>query len=629
MKEKLRTEIKKIFSKKFILLYAFFITISVGIIINAYSTNRSHSIDECLACHEDKDLTMEKNGKKISLFVDAASFKKSTHSGNECTDCHLNYKAEDIPHNPNKKDVNCNECHGVKHADGSVHTNLKCYTCHSFHTVKPAKELTAEKSQFCVTCHNTASVTSFKTSIHFKKNINCDNCHKGGHNVIKFTKASGSQMCATCHKKENLDLKSSVHGKSISGVKSPVCLDCHVAHGVTGNKFTQETKACLNCHLDAKKFPGEERGSAIFTGQYEKSIHATSMKNGKPVATCTDCHGNHMIKKMTDPDVKNQLLKTCGKCHGDIVEKYNKSSHGKAFANNNKDAPTCITCHGEHGINAVKLESKFSKLNLTELCLNCHKEGGVAYIENSNVKDYKLSPHYIALTSGKDNAATCADCHGAHEMLPASDINSKVNKKNVANTCGSDACHKKQNEDYTGSIHQISIATKPKSDAPTCSNCHGGHQIASPNIVGSKLYGGKGVVQLCSDCHSSVEIVQNNNLPKGVAENFSESFHGLAIRGGSKQAADCGSCHGYHNIRPSSDAKSTINKNNLPQTCGKCHPGANKSVFDTPIHITDAAKQSPLLNFITIFYIILICGTIGFMVLHNILDFRKKIKKTH
>ena len=54
---------------------------------------------------------------------------------------------------------------------------------------------------------------------------------------------------------------------------------------------------------------------------------------------------------------------------------------------------------------------------------------------------------------------------------------------------------------------------------------------------------------------------------------YTQSFHGLALQGGNPTVANCASCHGVHDILPSSDPLSTVNPSELPQTCGKCHPG--------------------------------------------------------
>ena len=68
---------------------------------------RAKGSDDCLTCHDDKDLTMEKNGKKISIYVSSADFKHSVHKVIECIDCHINYNADNLPHNPKKSDVDC------------------------------------------------------------------------------------------------------------------------------------------------------------------------------------------------------------------------------------------------------------------------------------------------------------------------------------------------------------------------------------------------------------------------------------------------------------------------------------------------------------------------------------------
>jgi len=47
-----------------------------------------------------------------------------------------------------------------------------------------------------------------------------------------------------------------------------------------------------------------------------------------------------------------------------------------------------------------------------------------------------------------------------------------------------------------------------------------------------------------------------------------------ASPGGQLFQANCASCHGVHNILPSSDPRSSVNAANLAKTCGVCHAGA-------------------------------------------------------
>jgi predicted CXXCH cytochrome family protein len=322
---------------------------------------------------------------------------------------------------------------------------------------------------------------------------------------------------------------------------------------------------------------------------------------------------------------------TCGKCHADVVDKFLKSAHGKSLLSKSVAAPTCVSCHSEHSIKAVKLSDEFSKINQVDLCLKCHQEGKLPHKnykgEEVLISNYKDSYHYKALQEGKLNAATCSDCHGSHEMNKYDDPGSKIYKKNIAQTCGESNCHAKELAEFKGSIHEVSLMTKDNSDAPTCTDCHGRHQILKKDENVNRISSSKGLVQLCSDCHNSVEMVRKYNLPVGRTDSYLESFHGLATRGGSNVAANCESCHSHHSIRPSTDSLSTISKKNLPRTCGKCHPGAEQTFLGSPIHIADEKTDSPELYWITWFYIVMIFGVIGGMFIHNVFDFFKKFAK--
>lgn len=590
----------------------------------------------CLACHEDQDLFMEKNGKKISLYVNPKLYDKSVHSFAECTDCHLNYDPNEVPHTKTKTSVDCKTCHDdVKGLDQSFHNSVKCADCHSKHEIKKAKEFAPEQTKGCLKCHTKKNVQQYKNSIHEKKGVGCEKCHQGGHSVKKITKNEIPDICGKCHGSHEKSFNNSIHQTVFkSGNKNaPTCADCHGVHAIISSKMSIESESCLKCHLDEKLFPGNEIGSAKFVEQYKTSIHSSIEKNGQEAAGCSDCHGNHMIQSPENPTAsvnRNMLPQTCGKCHADVEKDFLSSEHGKSLLNKSVAAPTCISCHKEHSIEAVSKSSEFSKINQVEMCLKCHLEGKLPHKnykeEEVLITHYKDSYHYIALKNGNLNAATCSDCHGAHVMKKFDDPASKIYKENIASTCGAANCHVKELAEYNGSIHEVSLLTKKKSDAPTCTSCHGNHQILKKDAQNNPLSNPKGLVQLCSDCHASVQLVEKYDLPVGRTESYYRTFHGLAIKGGSRIAANCESCHGSHNIRPSSDSLSTINKKNLPFTCGKCHPGAETTFFNTPIHITNESRQSPVLYWITIFYISMIFAVIGGMILHNVFDFFKKFK---
>jgi formate dehydrogenase gamma subunit len=136
---------------------------------------------------------------------------------------------------------------------------------------------------------------------------------------------------------------------------------------------------------------------------------------------------------------------------------------------------------------------------------------------------------------------------------------------------------------------------------------------------------------VCSRCHASERINTKYNLPADRVRTFFDSYHGLASQYGSTLAANCGSCHGYHKVLPSTDPNSTIHASHLVETCGKCHPGANEKFSLSKIHVDLAAEKSAADIGSTInwwvrkIYLLLIFGVVGAMFVHNLLLFLRKV----
>ena len=137
--------------------------------------------------------------------------------------------------------------------------------------------------------------------------------------------------------------------------------------------------------------------------------------------------------------------------------------------------------------------------------------------------------------------------------------------------------------------------------------------------------------EVCSKCHASQQLNTKYGLPGDRVKTFFESYHGLAAQYGSTVAANCGSCHGFHRILPSSDPSSTINHAHLVETCGQCHPGANEKFAFSKIHLnltstTSAPDVSSQINWwVRRVYLALIVAVVGAMLVHNALIFYKKV----
>jgi formate dehydrogenase gamma subunit len=133
--------------------------------------------------------------------------------------------------------------------------------------------------------------------------------------------------------------------------------------------------------------------------------------------------------------------------------------------------------------------------------------------------------------------------------------------------------------------------------------------------------------EACSRCHADTQLMAGFAMPQDRVPTYEDSYHGLAAHEGRQTVANCASCHGVHNIYPSSDPRSTVNHANLSKTCGQCHQDAGSRFAIGPVHtLSKTTPGGRILDFVRIFYLIVIPVTIGFMLLHNLIDLRRKAR---
>ncbi len=287
-------------------------------------------------------------------------------------------------------------------------------------------------------------------------------------------------------------------------------------------------------------------------------------------------------------------------------------------------------------VDIAKLSASVHKTNL---CASCHADITAKHPDDNvpaqpaNCKlchekqseSYGASVHGLALAKGRKDSATCSDCHDGHTIVPPTSPQSPLYFSRLAETCG--ACHDQVAKDVEASVHGKAVAAGHR-DAPTCTDCHSEHKIEELK-TSSAL---KISVEVCSRCHASERMNTKYNLPPDRVKTFFESYHGLAAQYGSTLAANCASCHGVHKILPSTDPRSSIYKTNLVETCGKCHPGATDNFAQSKVHVDAAATSGgagvgeQINRWVRRIYLVLIVGTIGFMLVHNLLLFGKKVR---
>ncbi|RMD82696.1 MAG: hypothetical protein D6815_08565 [Candidatus Dadabacteria bacterium] len=372
---------------------------------------------------------------------------------------------------------------------------------------------------------------------------------------------------------------------------------------------------CLDCHG-----PGGDAGESGLEYQlddraWRASVHAD-----------LDCDGCH--EGAGDYPHDEVVTTSCSDCHDDAAAGYAKSVHARARTNGTSDAPTCAACHGSAHVTLPPgdPESPVNPRNLPKTCGNCHsnpelvKKYGIPVARP--VAAYRASVHSRLVQEGTD-AATCTDCHGGHAIVSGGDPASPVFHRNVPKTCG--RCHESIVETYLASVHGKAAARGVR-EAPVCTDCHGEHRILSPRERSSPVYATNIPKMTCGRCHGDLRVTEKFGIPVGRIESYEDSYHGLASRGGRSTVANCASCHGVHDILPSSDPRSHVHPDNLSNTCGACHPGAGTTVAQGPVHVLPGRLAHPAVTYARLIYLWVIFITIGLMVLHNGLDFVRKLR---
>jgi len=152
------------------------------------------------------------------------------------------------------------------------------------------------------------------------------------------------------------------------------------------------------------------------------------------------------------------------------------------------------------------------------------------------------------------------------------------------------SCHEEVGQKYLGSTHgQLVLNNDP--NGPSCKECHGTHFVKGKQDPQSPTFA-TNVPGLCARCHREGEkaAVRYNGSQHQIVEHYAESIHGKGLlKSGLTVTATCTNCHTAHSVLPKSDPASSVNPQNVPDTCGRCHHGIQEQ-FEQSIHHVKAGK---------------------------------------
>lgn len=194
--------------------------------------------------------------------------------------------------------------------------------------------------------------------------------------------------------------------------------------------------------------------------QESRSTYAIARTAVAPL--CAKCHTDAAYMKTFDPQVRV-----------DQYAQYLTSTHGKQIAEGDTRVATCSDCHGAHGVRKVAdSRSPVAPVNVALTCATCHADParmGAFGKEAMPFKDWSESVHAAALlTRGDLSAPTCSTCHGSHGAAPPG-------LTEVANVCAQ--CHVREAELFRASPKNAIFEQIGQAE---CLACHGNHRIEQP-----------------------------------------------------------------------------------------------------------------------------------------------------
>ena len=328
---------------------------------------------------------------------------------------------------------------------------------------------------------------------------------------------------------------------------------------------------------------------------------------------CLECHGQPgLILELENGETLDLYVSP---------DDYYQSIHGM-------EGYACVQCHRTIGNFPhppfVASSKRDATIQFNNTCKHCHLSQHVLTQD---------SVHARALAEGNIEAAVCSDCHTSHEVRQINDpvTNEPLPETRlwVPETCAQ--CHNEIYQKYLTSVHGSALVDEENTDAPSCIDCHGVHNIEDPTTTEFRLKS----PQICAKCHTDPEIMDKYGISTDVLETYVADFHGTTVTLFEKQTPDaetnkpvCYDCHGIHDIKSPDDPEKGLHvRENLLERCQVCHPDATINFPDAWLsHYIPSPKDTPLVYFVDLFYKIFIPVVLGSMGILVVLDLSKRLR---
>ncbi len=344
-------------------------------------------------------------------------------------------------------------------------------------------------------------------------------------------------------------------------------------------------------------------------------LFAPTVCQAEVEGSCTMCHKYPGLGRME---------KTEGKQASQVKRRF--YINNKLFETTYHGKISCKSCHT--GVDKIP----HTDAPAVDCATDCHitnPSSNKSFSHKKIVDDFNKSSHGKTGSRIKDKSGlpVCKDCH---------------NNKTYHASTGKE----------TDSVHQITV----------CQECHQSKEFVQrfyEHIIyrTTKRRTSKEVVKLCGSCHANQELMKKADLDTVVG--FTSTFHAKAIKFGNEDVANCLNCHapyqlGFspHRITSGREKNSPVNVDNKIETCRQsdCHAEATENfALGSRVHpspdkikflitdgtqksgevrlIDDPAFQTKVLDWIQLFYKVLILAVVGGLGMHRLLDLYASIRE--
>jgi len=419
-----------------------------------------------------------------------------------CTSCHTSHFI--LPHTDTRSSIargnivrTCTQCHAqIERVHRQViegqlwekepHKIPVCVDCHSPHRVRRVIYSAGAANLDCFRCHadpnlrgiaNGDSTSLYVDRVAYEAGTHggtaCAQCHTdvtpSARTRACVTSRADAVDCSVCHAQEVADHQASTHGQLAArdDPDAPTCLDCHDKHATKARTdpasptFVRNVPVlCAQCHREGEK-------AAVRIARERVGDRRREFGTGGPR----------------------------GEEFRDIVKSFEESIHGKGLLQSGLlVTATCTSCHTTHRmLPASDTASSVSRAKISDTCGSCHD--GIE-------QQFRTSVHWSTHAPGSEGPGgkeypTCEDCHSAHTISRTDRGDFRLN---MMNQCG--RCHEGEATTFFDTFHG-KVSRLGDAGAAKCSDCHGTHDIQSPDDPASTL-SRRNIVATCSKCHDGV-----------------------------------------------------------------------------------------------------------------------------